>query len=165
MKRLLVLLLAVTFLIPLSACGFGKTYTALVDSEGDVLEMHVELVWNEDAHDSADGLLVFMPGCFPEYLARFGDESPLVVLGDAPEIRLGTEGYQTSEGGETVAVFDEDGLILAEGIALAEAVSRGKSEWSGKPVYIYFTVTYRTRYLFGGYSATKRGYIVKTVFQ
>lgn len=134
----------------------------ILGRDGISLPYYSAILWSFDGQIAADGELMFLS--VSEYLPRYADHIPSVELGEAPEIRATARDGVSIEGGETVSIYSEDFALLAEYIPLSELIARGKTEWAGKTVYIYFTVTFRLtgngKYLPGH----SYGYFVKTTF-
>lgn len=134
----------------------------LIGQNGASLPYFSAILWSFDGMMAADGELMFLS--VSEFLPGYADQIPLVEPGETPEIRAtAREGVEINNP-QAVDVYDEDFALLAERVPLSELSARGKAQWPGKTVYLYFDVTFRLtengKYLRGSSS----GYFVKTTF-
>lgn len=134
----------------------------MFDADGNELALYSELVYFTDGMVVGDGALILMS--VSSRLPAIAEKIPLVNLGGTPEIvKTAREGVSI-RGGETVNVYGEDYKLLAERVPLADLWEKGNAEWSGKLVYIYFTVLF-TDETPDYEKRTENGYFVKTVFE
>lgn len=134
----------------------------MFDAAGNELALYSELVYFTDGTVVGDGALILMS--VSSRLPAIAEKIPLVNLGGTPEIvKTAREGVSI-RGGETVNVYGEDYKLLAERVPLADLWEKGNAEWSGKLVYIYFTVLF-TDETPDYEKRTENGYFVKTVFE
>ena len=133
----------------------------MFDADGNELTLYSELVYFTDGTVVGDGALILMS--VSSRLPAIAEKIPLVNLGGTPEIvKTAREGVSI-RGGETVNVYGEDYKLLAERVPLADLWEKGNAEWSGKLVYIYFTVLF-TDETPDYEKRTENGYFVKTTF-
>lgn len=175
MKRPVALLLIPLMLLCLIACGRTEAEPA-TSTDTPSMNVKVEIIgqgggslpylnalrWSSDGRLAADGMLMFYT--VPEYLSENAAQIPTVDLGENPKILATANKGVEIEGGETVSIYGEDFALLAENITLSELTARGKAEWAGRTVYLYFDVTFRmtgnSKYAAG----TSSGYFVKVAF-
>ncbi len=112
----------------------------LYSADGRELAYYSELVWLMDGMLIGDGALIFMS--VSSRLPAIEDMIPLVELGGTPEIRLSAREGVTVQFKNTVNVYGEDYLMLAENVPLESLWERGNAEWQGREVYVYFTATF-----------------------
>ena len=183
MKRLsllltvaLLLTLCLTSCKPLPEKASARTTTVTEKTSVEPMEAKVELIgdngtslpywsmlkWSFDGQISADGELMFLS--VPEVLKGCTDRIPAVELGRSPEIRAtAREGVEIDNAG-LVDVYSEELTLLAERVPLSELDARGKAEWPGKTVYLYFTVTFQLKENGKQVRGSSNGYFVKTTF-
>lgn len=135
----------------------------LIDGEGNVLDTYSELIWIMDGSLIGDGLLMFQT--VPTRLPAIADQIPSVFLDAAPTVRIIINDTETAHGGEAVSVYGEDYTQLAHRITWEEVLSRGKTEWQGRLLYLYFSVNYDSTYSPDYTKSMSTAYFVKTVFE
>jgi hypothetical protein len=136
-------------------------FVTMLDANGNELAVYSELVYFTDGTVVGDGALILMS--VSSRLPAIAEKIPLVNIGGTPEIvKTAREGVSI-RGGETVNVYGEDYKLLAERVPLADLWEKGSAEWSGKLVYIYFTVLF-TDETPDYEKRTENGYFVKSVF-
>ncbi len=91
--------------------------------------------------EAADGELMFRTAS--EMLPYYElDIPPITMYEDAVVYFSDTEGYSVY-GGDVFDIYDGvDHEKLGEGLTLSEIIEKGKAEWQGKTVYLYFEVTF-----------------------
>ncbi|MBQ9121007.1 MAG: hypothetical protein IJY12_01435 [Clostridia bacterium] len=135
----------------------------LLDGEGCALETYSEMIWLMDGILVGDGYLMFQS--VPDRLSAIDDQIPLVNLNGVPTVRVMVGETETARGGDTVSVYGEDYAELANRVSWAEVLSRGEDEWSGRTVYLYFTVNYSSTYSADYTKEISTAYFVKTTFR
>ena len=135
----------------------------LIDGEGNVLDTYSELIWIMDGSMIGDGLLMFQS--VPNRLPAIADQIPAVILDAVPAVRIIINDTETAHGGEAVSVYGEDYTQLAHRITWEEVLSRGKTEWQGRLLYLYFSVNYDSTYSPDYTKSMSTAYFVKTVFE
>jgi hypothetical protein len=134
----------------------------LIDGEGNVLDTYSELIWIMDGSLIGDGLLMFQS--VPNRLPAIADQIPSVILDAVPTVHIIINDTETAHGGQAVSVYGEDYSELAVRISWDEVISRGKAEWKGKLLYLYFSVNYDSTYNPDYGKSMSTAYFVKTTF-
>ena len=135
----------------------------LLDGEGKLLDTYSELIWIMDGSLIGDGLLMFQT--VPNRLPAIADQIPLVDLVETPTVRIIIKDTETARGGEAISVYGEDYTQLAQRITWEEVLSRGKTEWKGRLLYLYFSVNYDSTYSPDYTKSMSTAYFVKTIFE
>ncbi len=139
----------------------GKDGEAVKPLEETVF--HSKMQTGEDGMGSgfiADGYLAFYS--VQQYLAGHAAEIPEVVLGEYSRIMVTASG-KTSVPLQHLQVYDETYEILERDMTLADVFEKGKTEWKGKEVYLYFDITFsdnRSDYE----ESLCKGFFIKTTF-
>lgn len=112
----------------------------LISGEGELLDTYWERVWFMRGNLVGDGRLMFQS--VEVALPAIRDRIPVVDLGESPSVRITAVNGESVSGGERVSVYGPDGTLLAKNISWQEVLSRGKTEWSGRTVYLYYSVRF-----------------------
>ncbi|MBO5110719.1 MAG: hypothetical protein J6B71_10315 [Clostridia bacterium] len=134
----------------------------LLDGEGNVLPAYSELIWIMDGTLVGDGMLMFQS--VSSRLPAIAAQIPSVTLNGVPTVRIVTNDTETARGGQAVSVYGEDYSQLANRISWEEVVSRGQTEWFGRTLYLYFSVTYSSTYSPDYTKEMSTAYFIKVQF-
>ena len=112
----------------------------LINGEGEPLDTYWERVWFMRGSLVGDGRLMFQS--VEVVLPTIRDRIPVVDLGESPSVRITAVNGESVSGGERVSVYGPGGTLLAKNISWQEVLSCGKIEWSGRTVYLYYSVRF-----------------------
>ena len=113
---------------------------AMYDESGKAQELHEALAYYTDGMLVGDGPLMFFS--LPNYMRANDADIPLVTpSGDLRLALSAREGVTVTYRG--VSVYDSNMTLIAEDIPIESLVERGRSEWQGETVTVYFSVGFQ----------------------
>lgn len=134
----------------------GIVSVNIIAAGGAPVAPYRDMVYTRKGSFVADGRLMFFP--VSEVLPDFADEVPAVTLDENSKVEI-TAVDKKASGGKTLHVYGEDFSLLMETQSMAEILAHGNTDWAGKTVYLYFTVTEQSRTTESCYA-----YFVKVTF-
>ncbi len=143
---------------------------SFVAAGGEVITPHEELIYGQSYHIYSDGAVA--PLVYDGYLMLMSTKSCLPIFAEKiPEVTLDEYSHLVAtaregvaiRGGEKADVHGEDYEKIGEKMTIAEILEKGKNEWSGKTVYLYFSFSFADETSADYTVSEVNGYFVKTV--